>query len=74
MNTRTVLPNLWSHGCRVVKVSDRGYPCHEFKLSTTNDPPSRGAMHVKSVESSNIIPLVWWLGEGDASSGVVHVT
>ncbi|GFV38612.1 hypothetical protein TNCV_132511 [Trichonephila clavipes] len=44
---------------RVVKVSDRGRPSHEFEPSTTKEPPCRGAMHVKSVESSNILPLVW---------------
>ncbi|GFU19118.1 hypothetical protein TNCV_4397191 [Trichonephila clavipes] len=33
--------------------------CHEFELSTTKDLPCRGAMHVKSVESSNVFPLVW---------------
>ncbi|GFT83024.1 hypothetical protein TNCV_4811 [Trichonephila clavipes] len=27
--------------------------------STTKDPPCWGAMHVKSVESSNVLPLVW---------------
>ncbi|GFW76220.1 hypothetical protein TNCV_3800551 [Trichonephila clavipes] len=26
-------------GCRVVNVSDRGWPCHEFDPSTTKDPP-----------------------------------
>ncbi|GFV13911.1 hypothetical protein TNCV_523881 [Trichonephila clavipes] len=26
-------------GSRVVKVSDRGWPCHEFGPSTTKDPP-----------------------------------
>ncbi|GFW01638.1 hypothetical protein TNCV_4085531 [Trichonephila clavipes] len=45
---------------RVVKVSDRGWPCHEFELSTTKDLPCKAAMHVKSVESSNVLPLVWW--------------
>ncbi|GFX10086.1 hypothetical protein TNCV_1864841 [Trichonephila clavipes] len=37
--------------------------CHEFEPSTTKDPPSSGAMHVKSVDSSNI--LLWcgiWRG------------
>ncbi|GFY28248.1 hypothetical protein TNCV_4395821 [Trichonephila clavipes] len=34
-----------------VKVSDRGWPCHEFEPSTTEDPPCRGAIHVESVES-----------------------
>ncbi|GFV08602.1 uncharacterized protein TNCV_1584151 [Trichonephila clavipes] len=46
-------------GSRVVKVPDRGWSCHEFKPSTTKDPLCRGAMHVKSVESSNVLPLVW---------------
>ncbi|GFY34543.1 DUF4817 domain-containing protein [Trichonephila clavipes] len=39
----------------VVKVLDRG--CPEFEPSTTQDKPCREAMHVKSVESSNILPL-----------------
>ncbi|GFV66996.1 hypothetical protein TNCV_356821 [Trichonephila clavipes] len=51
-------------GSRVVKVSDCGWPCHEFKPSTTKDPLCRGEMHIKSVESSNVLPLVWQLGEG----------
>ncbi|GFV67925.1 hypothetical protein TNCV_1872071, partial [Trichonephila clavipes] len=38
-------------GSRVVWVSDRGLPCHEFEPSTTKDPPCRVAMHAKSVES-----------------------
>ncbi|GFW91575.1 uncharacterized protein TNCV_4499951 [Trichonephila clavipes] len=33
--------------------------CHEFELSTTKDPPCRAAMHVKSVDSSNVLPLLW---------------
>ncbi|GFV78575.1 hypothetical protein TNCV_1888811 [Trichonephila clavipes] len=33
--------------------------CHEFEPSTIKDPPCRGAIHVKSVESSNVFPLVW---------------
>ncbi|GFU05851.1 uncharacterized protein TNCV_3394461 [Trichonephila clavipes] len=36
---------------RLVWVSDRGLPCHEFEPSTTKDPPCRAVMHVKSVES-----------------------
>ncbi|GFU55335.1 hypothetical protein TNCV_1645991 [Trichonephila clavipes] len=46
-------------GNRVVKVSDRGWSCHELEPSTPKDPPCREEMHVKSVESSNILPLVW---------------
>ncbi|GFX16036.1 uncharacterized protein TNCV_4702951 [Trichonephila clavipes] len=38
-------------GNQMVKVSDRGRPCHEFEPSTTKDPPCRAAMHVKSDES-----------------------
>ncbi|GFV68240.1 hypothetical protein TNCV_1875221 [Trichonephila clavipes] len=37
--------------------SDRCWPCHEFEPSTPKDLPCRGAMHVKSVESSNVLPL-----------------
>ncbi|GFY05391.1 uncharacterized protein TNCV_960871 [Trichonephila clavipes] len=37
--------------------------CHEFESSTTRDPPCRGAMHVKSVESSNVLRL------GDSDEG-----
>ncbi|GFY32583.1 uncharacterized protein TNCV_673381 [Trichonephila clavipes] len=46
-------------GSLVVKVTDLWLACHEFEPSTTEDLPYRGAMHVKSVESSNILPLVW---------------
>ncbi|GFX61319.1 hypothetical protein TNCV_1171581 [Trichonephila clavipes] len=45
-------------GSRVVKISDRGWPYQEFEPSTTKDPPFTGAMNVKSVESSNVFPLV----------------
>ncbi|GFV82953.1 hypothetical protein TNCV_1179681 [Trichonephila clavipes] len=41
------------NGGRVVKISNCGWPCHEFESSTTKDPPCRAAMYVKSVESSN---------------------
>ncbi|GFU63191.1 hypothetical protein TNCV_3466151 [Trichonephila clavipes] len=38
--------SLWgSRGSRVVKVSDHGWPCHDFKPITTKDPPCRAAMH-----------------------------
>ncbi|GFW81299.1 uncharacterized protein TNCV_376471 [Trichonephila clavipes] len=46
-------------GSRVVKISDRGWFCHEFEPCTTKEPPCKGAMHVKSVENSNALPLVW---------------
>ncbi|GFT51999.1 hypothetical protein TNCV_2058481 [Trichonephila clavipes] len=48
---------LSGRGSRVVKVSDRGWPCHEFEPSTTKDPSCRAAMHVKSVECSNVLLL-----------------
>ncbi|GFW75391.1 hypothetical protein TNCV_4190451 [Trichonephila clavipes] len=44
-------------GSRELKVSGRGWPCHEFEPSTTKDSPCRGAMHFKSVESSIVLPL-----------------
>ncbi|GFX77305.1 hypothetical protein TNCV_5064331 [Trichonephila clavipes] len=31
---------------------------YEFEPSTTIVPPFRGAMHVKSVQNSNVLPLV----------------
>ncbi|GFX21888.1 hypothetical protein TNCV_2311661 [Trichonephila clavipes] len=42
-----------SEGCGspVVKVSDRGWSCHEFDPRATKDPPCRSAVHVKSVDS-----------------------
>ncbi|GFX49428.1 uncharacterized protein TNCV_3342061 [Trichonephila clavipes] len=46
-------------GSLVVTVSDRGWPCHELKPSTAKDPPCRGVIHAKSVESSIVLPLVW---------------
>ncbi|GFV81578.1 putative RNA-directed DNA polymerase from transposon X-element [Trichonephila clavipes] len=53
-------PRVFSgRGSRVVKLSDRGWPCYEFESSNTKDSPCRGLMHVKSVESSNVFPLVW---------------
>ncbi|GFT44759.1 hypothetical protein TNCV_2845411 [Trichonephila clavipes] len=39
------------------KVSDRGWHSQEFETSTTKDPPCRAEMHVKYVESSNVLPL-----------------
>ncbi|GFV19030.1 hypothetical protein TNCV_4759151 [Trichonephila clavipes] len=45
------------------KVRDRGgqgigscLACHEFEPSTTKDPPYRGVMYFKSVESLNVLP------------------
>ncbi|GFT72866.1 hypothetical protein TNCV_1891741 [Trichonephila clavipes] len=68
-----------SRGCHMPEIIFKMYrivAClpHEFEPSTTKDPPCRAAMHVKSVESSNVLP---WCGgnyERGASSGVVHVT
>ncbi|GFY23437.1 hypothetical protein TNCV_3941301 [Trichonephila clavipes] len=44
-------------GSLMVKVGS-WLACHEFESSTTKDPPYRGAIHVKSVESTNVLPLV----------------
>ncbi|GFS69980.1 hypothetical protein TNCV_747641 [Trichonephila clavipes] len=43
-------------GSLVVKAMDS---CHQFVPSTTKEPPCRGAMHVKSVDSSNVFSLLW---------------
>ncbi|GFU49326.1 hypothetical protein TNCV_774951 [Trichonephila clavipes] len=42
-------------GSLVVKVSNRG--SHELQPSTTKDPPCREPMHVKYVESTNVLSL-----------------
>ncbi|GFW72818.1 hypothetical protein TNCV_1266611 [Trichonephila clavipes] len=74
-NTCLIAIRRSGHGSRMVKVSDCGWCCHEFESSTTKDPPFRGAMHVKPIESSKSSR---WCGvvarRGDASSGVIHVT
>ncbi|GFS88850.1 hypothetical protein TNCV_3569501 [Trichonephila clavipes] len=44
-------------GSLVVKVTDLWPACHEFELRTTEDPPCRGAKHVRSVEVSNVLLL-----------------
>ncbi|GFU92198.1 HTH_Tnp_Tc3_2 domain-containing protein [Trichonephila clavipes] len=44
------------HDSRVVWVSEHALPCHEFEPSITQDPQCRG-VHVKSVNSSNVLPL-----------------
>ncbi|GFW95482.1 uncharacterized protein TNCV_1721841 [Trichonephila clavipes] len=49
--------SLYGRDSLVVKVTDSWSDCHEFEPSTAEDPPCRGAMHVKPVESSNVLPL-----------------
>ncbi|GFX52054.1 hypothetical protein TNCV_4653831 [Trichonephila clavipes] len=50
---------MWGHGNLVVKVTDSWPACHDFEPSTPKDAPCRVAMHFKSAESSNALPLVW---------------
>ncbi|GFW51751.1 hypothetical protein TNCV_1186831 [Trichonephila clavipes] len=65
----------YGHSSLVVKVMESWPACHEFEPSTTEVPSCRGAMHAKSVESSNVLPLVWCgFRRGGSSSGVVLVT
>ncbi|GFV59264.1 hypothetical protein TNCV_2340051 [Trichonephila clavipes] len=46
--------------CRlVVKVTDSQSACQEFEPSTAKSPPCMAAVHVKSIESSNVLPSVW---------------
>ncbi|GFX83085.1 hypothetical protein TNCV_4986791 [Trichonephila clavipes] len=60
-----------AYGSPVVKVFDHGN--HVMSLrSVPLDSPSNGAMHLKSVESLNVLTLVW-CGRGTCS-GVVPVT
>ncbi|GFS63746.1 RNA-directed DNA polymerase from mobile element jockey [Trichonephila clavipes] len=45
----TELDAILNHSNKAFLFGD--FNCHEFKPSTTKDPPCRAAMHVKSVES-----------------------
>ncbi|GFW32701.1 hypothetical protein TNCV_3679491 [Trichonephila clavipes] len=58
------------HGSPVVKVAES---CHEFETSTTEDPPCRGVIPVKSIECSRWCGMLVRRG-GGASSGVVLIT
>ncbi|GFV51528.1 transposable element Tcb1 transposase [Trichonephila clavipes] len=55
--------NLWQRSLGV-EVIDSWPACHEFETRTVEDSPCRGAMHVKSVESSNVLSLVWLFKKG----------
>ncbi|GFV10394.1 hypothetical protein TNCV_1950451 [Trichonephila clavipes] len=46
-------------GSLVAEVTDSWPACQEFELSAAEDPPCREAMHFKSVESSNVLLLMW---------------
>ncbi|GFS66614.1 ER degradation-enhancing alpha-mannosidase-like protein 2 [Trichonephila clavipes] len=46
-------------GILVAKVTELWQACHEFKPGAAEDLPCRGAMRIKSVESSNVLLLVW---------------
>ncbi|GFX48483.1 uncharacterized protein TNCV_583831 [Trichonephila clavipes] len=41
----------------MVKLTDSWLACQEFELSTAEDPLCWGTMRIKSVESSNVLPL-----------------
>ncbi|GFX73498.1 hypothetical protein TNCV_3403091 [Trichonephila clavipes] len=69
------LKTQWCRGSRVVKVSDRDWPCHEFKPSTIKDPrvEERCTLNLSRAATS-----YHWCGvavrRGGTSSGVDHVT
>ncbi|GFX96281.1 hypothetical protein TNCV_2291691 [Trichonephila clavipes] len=42
--------------------------CHEFESIITKDHPCRGEMHVKYVESSNVLSMEWCVRTAQASS------
>ncbi|GFV72150.1 hypothetical protein TNCV_2460821 [Trichonephila clavipes] len=64
-----------SCGSPVVKVLDRGLPCHEFEPRATKVPPCRAAIHVNLLRAETSSR---WCGvvvrRGGASSSVVPVT
>ncbi|GFX28194.1 uncharacterized protein TNCV_15331 [Trichonephila clavipes] len=47
------------HGSLMVKETDSWLMCPAFEPSSTEDPPCRKVMHVKSVQCSNVLPFVW---------------
>ncbi|GFT23171.1 hypothetical protein TNCV_1858891 [Trichonephila clavipes] len=59
-------------GSLVAKVTDSWQACHDFEPSTAEDLPCKGEMHVKSVESSNALPLVWRVAAQVSSSSLDH--
>ncbi|GFV28501.1 hypothetical protein TNCV_3984521 [Trichonephila clavipes] len=63
-------------GSLVVKVTDSGQVCHEFKPSTAQDPPCTGRQSMLNMLRLKHPPfgVVCKLGEGFASSCVVVVT
>ncbi|GFT03302.1 hypothetical protein TNCV_2984871 [Trichonephila clavipes] len=56
-------PGLSNRGSLVVNVTESWPVCYEFEPCIAEYPPCREAMYVKYVESSNVLPLVWKLGE-----------
>ncbi|GFW97382.1 hypothetical protein TNCV_4990591 [Trichonephila clavipes] len=60
---------LVGRGSRVFKVSDHGWPCHEFKPSTTKDPPFENntpCIHPQKVCKREIL-LIGLAAEEDSS-------
>ncbi|GFT33975.1 uncharacterized protein TNCV_4384341 [Trichonephila clavipes] len=56
---------LRGRGSLVVKITDSWPVCYELELSTTEDPPCRGTMHIKSVKAKRPpVDVVWKLGGG----------
>ncbi|GFT23442.1 histone-lysine N-methyltransferase SETMAR [Trichonephila clavipes] len=69
--------NRWSgRGSLGVKVTGSWLACHEMEPSTTEDLPCRGGRCTLNMWRLKCPPLgvVWKLGEGGASSGVVLTT
>ncbi|GFY15367.1 hypothetical protein TNCV_1571781 [Trichonephila clavipes] len=46
-----MFPGSGDHGSLVVKIRTSGPACQKFEPRTAEDPPCRGAMHVKSAEA-----------------------
>ncbi|GFW16810.1 hypothetical protein TNCV_2759391 [Trichonephila clavipes] len=63
-------------GNLLVRPTDSWQACHEFKLSTGEDPPCRGSHCTLNLSrlARPSVDVVWKLRKGGASSGVVFVT
>ncbi|GFX82463.1 hypothetical protein TNCV_2166111 [Trichonephila clavipes] len=75
MRRKNFYTHAYIRGSLMVMVTDRGWPCHEFESSTTKDLPCTEAMHVTSVESSNVLPRITdpeSRSEITSSTAVIH--
>ncbi|GFV47111.1 hypothetical protein TNCV_198061 [Trichonephila clavipes] len=64
----------WAPEKNALDIADGSFSfeCHEFEPSTAEDQPCRGDNAI--CLGSDVLPLIWKLGERSVGSGVVLVT